>query len=391
MNLLLVADAFPPMRTSAAVHMHDLAIALHDEGHSVTVLVPSHLQTQGWVLLPSQKYEILCLASFKSKDVSFIRRGLAELLSPYLMYYHFRSSPVYSRHIDKIVWYSPTIFFGPLIRRLKKHFSCPAYLILRDLFPDWAVDLGLMKKRFIYFFLKKVEFFQYSLADVIGVQSPGNLKYFNGYPSSIKDKVEVLWTWASMPEKSPASIDLSQTILSGRVIFIYAGNMGIAQNVDLFLDLARSFNSRNDVGFIFVGRGSEFLRLRKLVSQLGLVNTLFFDEIDSTGIPGLYEQCDIGLISLDIRHKTHNIPGKFISYMQSSLPVLARINQGNDLGAIIRGYEVGAVSEEDSLDNLILSAERLLGAIRAKADYSESCHKVMTDLFSTKNAIKQIV
>ena len=85
------------------------------------------------------------------------------------------------------------------------------------------------------------------------------------------------------------------------------------------------------MGFLFVGRGSDAQTLRTEARALGLTNVVFFDEIDPDEIPGLYAQCDIGLVSLDRRHKTHNIPGKFLSYMRSGLPVLASVNPGNDI------------------------------------------------------------
>ena len=86
-----------------------------------------------------------------------------------------------------------------------------------------------------------------------------------------------------------------------------------------------------DVGFVFVGRGTDLVRLKTQSEHRELTNILFFDEIEPDEIPGLYAQCDIGLLSLDKKHKTHNIPGKFLSYMRAGLPVLASVNKDNDI------------------------------------------------------------
>ena len=77
-----------------------------------------------------------------------------------------------------------------------------------------------------------------------------------------------------------------------------------------------SLYSRRDIGFLFVGRGSDARRLRTVAKARGLDNVVFHDEIDSSEIPGLYSQCHVGIVALDPRHKTHNLPGKLLSYMQ---------------------------------------------------------------------------
>jgi glycosyltransferase involved in cell wall biosynthesis len=138
--------------------------------------------------------------------------------------------------------------------------------------------------------------------------------------------------------------------LAGRTIFVYAGNMGVAQGMHILLDLAERLRGRRDIGFLFVGRGSDAQRLREDAKTRGLDNVVFYDEIDPSEIAGLYAQCHVGVVALDPRHKTHNIPGKFLSYMQSGLPVLATINAGNDLVDLIQAERVGRVCTDDAVD-----------------------------------------
>lgn len=84
--------------------------------------------------------------------------------------------------------------------------------------------------------------------------------------------------------------------------------------------------------------------------------------------PHLYAQCAVGIVALDPRHKSHNIPGKFLTYMQSGLPVLANINAGNDLAALIRHESVGQVCESNQVDKLVRLNEALLLHIDTDAD-----------------------
>jgi glycosyltransferase involved in cell wall biosynthesis len=132
------------------------------------------------------------------------------------------------------------------------------------------------------------------------------------------------------------------------------------------------------------------MRLTRAAAALELKNTLFKDEIDPDEIPALYAQCHIGLVALDPRHRSHNIPGKFLTYMQSGLPVLATINPGNDLCDLIRNEKVGFVCEGDSLESLHVLAEKLLNSIEADEHFSERCTELFKRMFSAETAVRQI-
>jgi glycosyltransferase involved in cell wall biosynthesis len=397
MKLLIVSDAFPPMRTSAAVHMYELTVELVKQGHEVTVIIPNVLNNQSLTMHDFDGYELISVLTPISKDVSYIRRAIAEFITPYIIYQRLKSSTIFDKQIDGIIWYSPTIFFGPLISRLKKRYGCSAYLVLRDMFPDWTVDLGLMKKRLPYYFFKLVEFYQYKVADCIGIQAPGNFKYFDiGVLARFKSKVELLWTWIAPSKLTVAcSINLKKTNITGRVNFVYAGNMGVAQGMNVLIDLAERLHHRADIGFLFVGRGSDVQFLRVDAKARGLDNVVFFDEIDSTEIPSLYAQCHIGIVALDPRHKSHNIPGKFLSYMQAGLPVLASINPGNDLEEMINCEGVGRVCTDYSVDTLQRMAIDLVAEVAGNTinnqTVSARCKALSAKLFSPEVAVNQIV
>lgn len=393
MKLLIIADSFPPMRTSAAVHMSDLAVELIAQGHAVTVVIPHTSLELPMVIEDYHGAKLALISTPRNKDVSYFRRTIAEFISPYLMYHRLRRSSIFNEDFEGIIWYSPTIFFGPLISRLKLKYGCPAYLVLRDIFPDWALDLGLMKRGLPYYILKLVEYYQYKIGDAIGIQAPGNFKFFNTrLLKKFNSKVELLWTWvapASLIKK--CSIDLSKTILAGRTNFVYAGNMGVAQDFDLIMTFIQLCMERSDIGFVFVGRGSEVGRLKSVAAKNGSNNILFFDEIESAEIPALYAQCSIGLVALDPLHKSNNIPGKFLSYMESGLPVLARLNPGNDLIQMIDENKVGASYQGHDSGEFKEMAYRLVDLVQDDQSISSRCKNLALTLFSTENAAKQIV
>lgn len=390
MEILIIASVFPPLKSSGAVQLYDLALEFINQGHSVSVFTPEPSLKSPYLHKVIDGINIFYLKTPKIYGVGLFRRTLGEFLMPFYMWKNIKKSNFKLKIVDMIVWYSPSIFLGPLVRKVSAYCTCPNYLILRDIFPDWAVDVGVIKKGPPYFFFKLVQKYQYSIATVIGVQSPGNLIYFDKEKVK-KGSIEVLHNWLSIPEWRVSNINVLSTKFTGRKIFVYAGNMGKAQGVDIFLDLAEKFSSRMDVGFLFVGRGTEVERLKDLSKKMQLENILFFDEINSNEIPSLYSQCSAGIISLDIRHKSHNIPGKFLSYIQNGLPVLANVNPGNDIIEIINSNKVGLAKSFSNVDELYTSATILLSEIHRGYDFSSNCRKLSCRLFSTKHAAEQII
>ena len=391
MRLVLIADTFPPLRTSGAVQLRDLSREFVRQGHELTVLLPSADMAQAWQISAVDGVRVVRLKAPKTKEVGYARRAIGELLMPFFMRRNLYKSPVGNEHWDGVIWYSPSIFFGPFVSALKKTSKCKSYLILRDIFPEWAVDMGLMGRGLPYLFFKAVAGYQYSVADMIGVQSPGNLAYFNGASNQSKRRIEVLQNWLEDMPAGGCSINLAKTMLAGRKVFVYAGNMGVAQGMDTLLDLAENLKARQDVGFLFVGRGSDAKRLAKDAKSRELGNVLFCDEIDPDEIPGLYAQCAVGLVALDPRHKSHNVPGKFLTYMQSGLPVLANINAGNDLAGIIRREKVGAVCENGDVRSLEQLAFDLIESLAGDGRIQDRCRALYLRLFSPRNAVSQII
>ncbi|MFN4043814.1 glycosyltransferase family 4 protein [Limnobacter sp.] len=391
MQIALIADTFPPLRTSGAVQLRDLSREFARQGHTVSVLLPAPDLLSSWKIEEFDGTKVVRLKAPKTKDINYLRRTVAELAMPFFMWWNYRKSPLANTRWDGVVWYAPSIFHGPIVSALKKSSSCKSYLIIRDIFPEWAVDMGLMGRGLPYRFFKVVAQYQYSVADVIGVQTPGNKRYFEHWVKKPQRSLEVLQNWLDIPTQNRCPIRVADSALAGRKVFVYAGNMGIAQGMDILLELAQELLYRLDVGFLFVGRGSEVNRLKARASEQRLDNVVFFDEIDPDEIPDLYAQCDVGIVALDPRHKSHNIPGKFLTYMQSGIPVLANINAGNDLGVLVREKRVGQVCESNQLDELKELTEKLLDQIATDTDISLRCKQLFEQEFAVHKVVKQII
>jgi hypothetical protein len=387
----MIADTFPPLRSSGAVQLRDLSREFIRQGHTLCLLLPASKQIENWTLDSFEGVQVLRLKAPHTKDIGYLRRTIAEFVMPFAMLRNFRKSPLAKECWEGIVWYAPSIFHGPLVSALKKSSRAKSYLILRDIFPDWAVDLGLMGRGVPYLFFDAVARYQYSVADVIGVQTPGNSRYFDKWRAKPGRHLQVLQNWLGKPARARCSIRIEETALSGRRVFVYAGNMGVAQRIDIFLSLAEHLVGRSEVGFLFVGRGSDANRLKGAAQSRQLSNVVFLDEIDPDEIPDLFAQCDAGIVALDPRHRSHNIPGKFLTYMQNGLPVLANVNANNDLANMINCEQVGQVCESNQVEDLLQFAEKLLAQIKTDVGLSVRCKTLFAREFAVENTVKQIV
>ncbi|MDA9068896.1 glycosyltransferase family 4 protein [Gammaproteobacteria bacterium] len=373
--------------------MKDLANFFSSQGHSVSVLTPSSTINKNYSIDCNDGIEIIRIRVPDHKGGNYLRRFLAEFLMPFMMHSKFKKTPSFNKEFQGIVWYSPSIFFGYLIYKLKNKYKCKTYLILRDIFPDWALDLNILKKGIKYNILQFFAHFSYAQANSIGVQSPNNLTFITKYTQKKNISLEVLWNWASLEATNDyCSIQVNDfPVLASKKILLYTGNMGIAQDVSIFLELADRLSTKPDIAFLFVGSGDDQSNLSMLAKKLNLKNTVFHEPIPSNEIASLCSQCDVGLFSLDLRHTTHNIPGKVISYLHNSLPVIGNINPGNDLVDILAAQAIGVTNTNNSAEELQKVTERMLRTLDEDSHIQLRCNKAAKEIFSIQNAYNQII
>ncbi len=132
-------------------------------------------------------------------------------------------------------------------------------------------------------------------------------------------------------------------------------------------------------------------RLKKNAEMRFLTNVQFFDEIDSNEIHGLLSQCYAGLLTLDPRHKSHNIPGKFLTYLLAGLPIIARVNENTDLAKLIKDERIGRVHFGESVEPLHDFVEEVADM---SIEYVEikTREKILAErMFSPVTAVSQII
>ena len=164
MRIGLIADCYTPMRTSAAIMLEDLAVEFKNQGHIPIVIIPDATIDSPITNTVEKGVQVLRVKVPQIKDIGYMRRILSEIYMPFAILRRLRQNNFLNLELDGVVWYSPSIFHGPLVNALKKSNKCKGYLILRDIFPEWAVNLGIMSRGLPYKFFKAVESYQYTIA-----------------------------------------------------------------------------------------------------------------------------------------------------------------------------------------------------------------------------------
>lgn len=372
--------------------MRDLAIEFVRCGHDVVLAAPDPTSKERITVVEEAGFTALRFSSGRLKGAGRVFRTVNEWrLSPRI--WSAGKSFFRENHCDLIVSYSPTIFLGGLLHRLKELWGCPVFLILRDIFPQWTVDAGVLREGSpILRFFRGKEKLQYEACDVIAVQSPANLRYFQETGLDQRYKLDVLYNWAVPDEPDIPPTNLRRELgLEGRVVLFFGGNLGVQQDMENLVRLAENLRDEAGIRILLIGEGSEVPRLKRQIESKHLDNLILRPAVDQTTYLGLVREFDVGLITLDRRLKHQNFPGKLFSYLATSMPVLASINPGNDLGDILQQYEAGLVCENGEDETLRRYALRLAGDAELRASLGRNGRKLLDSIFSVSGAAKQIL
>ncbi len=391
MRILLLVVYYLPSTMSSATLIHDLAVEFQRLGHEPIVVAPDENILQDHQVLYENGIKVLRVRTGKIKSATKFIRAFNEIRLSNIIWE--KGERFFSENpCDLIIYYSPTIFFSSLVKRLKRKFTCPSYLLLGDIFPQWAVETGVLRKGLIYRYFKYKERQNYEAADIIRVQSPANLLYFQENRLDKKYRLEVLYNWTSLTEEdAPPTTYRVRLSLQNKVVFFYGGNIGVAQDVDNIVRLADNLRNEPTAYFLLVGGGSEVGRLKALIGMKGLANIAIHDSVNHQEYLSMLSEFDVGLISLDRRLKSHNFPGKMMSYMYHSKPILASINASNDLKAMLEDKKAGFVCINGEDRKLAAHARRLVSDATLRRQMGLNGRALLESTFSVSKAASQIL
>lgn len=370
-RVLLITDSYPPEVRSASHLMQDLAIGLRDREFEVFVLTtyPEYNLAEKYKdiefpeFLDEDNIKVLRIKTLPHHKVNFIIRGMAQLTMPHLLS---RKVKKYVSKVDVIVVYSPPLPLATLGSKLKKYYGAKFILNVQDIFPQNAIDLGILKNKFLIKFFQRMERNAYRAADIIFVHSEGNLEFLKSKHPEISDKLIVLHNWIDTKEFH--GIERTNYFrrlynLEDKFIVLFAGVMGPSQGLDFVVNVAEKVKDLENLVFLFVGDGMERERLERMAKNKGLKNVIFRDFVPKEEYPKLVKDCDIGVVSLTEKNKTPVVPGKILGYMAAGIPLLAFLNKESDGHNIIKqagcGYSTvyGNLEEAESLIRVLYSKD----------------------------------
>ncbi len=375
MRVLIIADAYPPEVGSGSHLMAELSSELTARGNDVTVLTgwPQYKldeASKGRAFeekMTEGKVTVLRIRTMPLHNVGFIRRGFAWLGAPFSFWRGLKRHD--KGRFDAVIVYSPPLTLT-LVGRWAKQQGARYLLNVQDLFPQNAVDLGILTNPAIIAVFRMMERRAYRDADVITAHSESNMKTLARENSFAAQKLAVLHNWVDIaPFEAEPVEDFRKTFdLERKLVGVYGGVTGPAQGLDVILDVAARVRDIEDLVFLIVGEGTEKAKLEARVTAEGLTNVVFKPFVSGARYPSLLKSADFGFLTLDPKMTTPVVPGKILGYMAAGLPVLAIVNRQSDIHAIVAEAGCGYSCLSDNADEgeaaiRKMSAER--GGLRA--------------------------
>lgn len=374
MNVLFLSLVFSDRKH---VHLYEELLEVFvKNGHKVNVacandsrsIEPNGIQDwNGMTVLRIKTGEI-------TGTTNVIKKGLATVTVDYYFKKALKKK-FKDEKFDLILYPTPPITLANTIAWAKKHYNAKTYLMLKDIFPQNAVDLGMMTtsglKGLLHSYFRKKEKFYYSISDTIGCMSPANVKYVLDHNQEIyADKVEVCPNCLSVPAVEPTfkrdSSELKKKygIPEDAVIFIYGGNLGKPQGIGFLIECLRYVKDNSKAYFMIIGEGSEFGKLQQFIEDEKPKNVRLLNYMPKDEYQLVSNQCDVGMMFLDHRFTIPNFPSRILNYLASGNPVLAATDPNSDIGTIARDNGFGFCCESNNVEEFSKAVNDFIEADR---------------------------
>lgn len=380
----------------------DLMRRFRDEGHNVYIVCPIE-RREG---KPSYTSDVggvhtLFVKTLNVQKTNVIEKGLGQVSIEFLfknaIHKHFANV-----EFDLILYSTPPITLMGVVKDMKKRNpKAKSYLLLKDIFPQNAVDMGMMSKTgvkvLLYKYFREQEEQLYKVSDYIGCMSPANVQYVLKHNKWIDPKtVEVApnnvtlveESGKAMPEDERKEILEKYGLPADKPIFIYGGNLGVPQGIPFLIECLEANKNRNDCHFVVVGTGTYYERLANWYesNKNGCVTVM--KGLPKADYDKLVRACNIGLIFLDYRFDIPNFPSRLLSYLENKMPVICATDPNCDMGAIANENGFGVWAPSNNVEAFTKSVDRILASdiqMMGERGFNYLCKNYLTE--NTYNTI----
>lgn len=352
----------------------DLMRKFRDEGHQVYIVSPRERWTG---LNTSMKgidgVHILGVKTLNIQKTGIIEKGVGQLIVS-LQYKRAIRRYIKGLKFDLILYSTPPNTLSNLIRYLKAdNTKAKTYLLLKDIFPQNAVDLGMIRmtgiRGLLYRYFRKKERKLYLLSDHIGCMSPANISYIIGHNKEVNpEKVEEAPNSYEVAEQVELSKEERVAVREkyklpiNLPIFIYGGNLGRPQGIPFLIRCLDNNANRSDCYFVIVGDGTEYCKLEQWYNDRRPKCVSLFHRLPKDDYDQLVRCCDMGLIFLDYRFTIPNYPSRLLPYLMEKKPVIAATDTTSDVGSIAEANGYGYWCPSNDVSAFTKSVDKMLSS-----------------------------
>lgn len=401
MNVLFLTMSSGMRDISVSGIYTDLMRKFRDEGHEVYIVFPFERRSGRKTELQHENgVHILGVRTLNVTKTSIIEKGIGQIMLEPLFQ---RAINRYFKNInfDIILYSTPPITFNKVIKSAKRrNAKSHTYLLLKDIFPQNAVDLGMLRttglKGVLYNMFRRKETELYRISGYIGCMSPANVRYVLEHNPEIKaEKVEIAPNSYDVPAISPQSPDEDILIRqkyqlpTEKPIFIYGGNMGKPQGIPFLVECIKAVKDREDCHFVIVGDGTEYPKLEAFVNECHPKAVSLFRKLTKEDYDKLAEACDVGLIFLDYRFTIPNYPSRLLPYLMSRKPIIACTDPNCDTGTLAEQNGYGFYCPSNSVEAFVKTIDRMLASDIKQM--GENGYRFFLDNYTTEHTFKAIM
>ena len=317
----------------------DLLRKFRDNGHELFIVSPTERKYRNKTnVFTEAGVTILNVWTPNIQKTNILEKGITTLLLEYFYFKAIKKHLDY-KHIDLILYSTPPITFTNLIKRIKKSSRAKTYLLLKDIFPQNAVDLNFLEfDGFLYKYFRNKEKVLYKISDFIGCMSPANLNYVLKNNAEIEiDKLEINPNTIEVKENPRnLNIDLYKkySIPKDKIVYIFGGNLGAPQGIEYLKKNIEYCKFIRQAFFLIIGDGTEYQNFSNWIKNNNISNALLIKELPKAEFDEIIKLSHVGLIFLNPKFTIPNFPSRILSYMQNYLPVICATDSVTDIGKI---------------------------------------------------------
>lgn len=366
----------------------DLIGEFLDNGYHATIICPLERRFKSKSkIIKKNNLKIIQVKSLNIQKTNFIEKTISTFLIEFLFIRAFNN---YCKKdfYDISLFTTPPVFITNFIRKLNSKKTKIKYLLLKDIFPQNALDLKLINnKNPLYLYSKFVEKKLYKEVDFIGCMSKKNLDYiYSNYKISL-EKLEINPNSIN-PEKYPVFENMKN---NSKLNIIYGGNLGLPQNPELIKIFIQKIEKLNNVSFTIVGSGTAFKNINEHINSLNITKTKLISNLRKKEYFALLEKSDIGLIFLNEKFTIPNYPSRILDYLHFNLSIFTNTDKITDLTEFIEQKKIGkCFYGKDEIDLMIDEIEEISNNNEILITFKSNTKDILIKDFNVKTSFNLI-